>query len=64
MHISWNFEKDHSCSLLIFLPMDTIDFKEETGRKKKSGRRDLNPQLSPWEGDILPLNYSRRKTRN
>lgn len=24
-----------------------------------SGGRDLNPQPSPWEGDILPLNYHR-----
>ena len=22
-----------------------------------SGRRDLNPQPSPWKGDALPLNY-------
>ncbi len=25
-----------------------------------SGGRDLNPQPSPWEGDILPLNYHRK----
>jgi hypothetical protein len=24
-----------------------------------SGRRDSNPQLQPWEGRALPLNYSR-----
>src|SRR3989344_8304952 len=24
-----------------------------------SGRRELNPLPSPWQGDILPMNYSR-----
>jgi hypothetical protein len=24
-----------------------------------SGRRDLNPRPSPWQGDALPLSYSR-----
>ena len=26
-----------------------------------SGRWDLNPRPSPWEGDILPLNYARTR---
>jgi hypothetical protein len=26
-----------------------------------SGRRDSNSRLSPWEGDVLPLHYSRMK---
>ncbi len=26
----------------------------------KSGRWDSNPRRSPWEGDILPLNYTRK----
>ncbi|GEM_PF-1970044 len=26
---------------------------------KWSGRRDLNPRPSPWQGDALPLSYSR-----
>ena len=26
-----------------------------------SGKRDLNPRPSPWQGDALPLSYSRRK---
>ncbi len=26
---------------------------------KKSGRRDLDPRPSPWQGDALPLSYSR-----
>ncbi len=26
---------------------------------KKSGKRDLNPRHSPWQGDALPLSYSR-----
>ena len=25
-----------------------------------SGRRDSNPRPSPWQGDILPLNYFRK----
>ncbi len=24
-----------------------------------SGRRDLNPRPFPWQGNVLPLNYSR-----
>ncbi len=24
-----------------------------------SERRDSNPRPSPWQGDVLPLNYSR-----
>jgi hypothetical protein len=28
-------------------------------RKSWSGRRDLNSRLSPWQGDTLPLSYSR-----
>ena len=27
-----------------------------------SGRRDLNPQPSPWQGVALPLSYSRETT--
>ncbi len=27
---------------------------------RKSGRRDLNPRPSPWQGDALPLSYFRR----
>jgi hypothetical protein len=27
-----------------------------------SGRRDLNPRPSPWQGDALPLSYSRNGT--
>jgi hypothetical protein len=32
-----------------------------TGRQVAtwSGRRDLNPRPSPWQGDALPLSYSR-----
>ena len=27
--------------------------------KNWSGKRDLNPRPSPWQGDALPLSYSR-----
>lgn len=27
-----------------------------------SGRRELNPLSSPWQGDILPVNYARITT--
>ena len=27
--------------------------------KEKSGKRDLNPRLQPWQGCTLPLSYSR-----
>ena len=30
---------------------------------KWSGKRDLNPRPSPWQGDALPLSYSRPHTR-
>ena len=29
------------------------------GPSKWSGRWDLNPRPSPWQGDVLPLNYTR-----
>jgi ParB-like chromosome segregation protein Spo0J len=32
---------------------------ETTSVTKKSGKRDLNPRPSPWQGDALPLSYSR-----
>jgi hypothetical protein len=28
-----------------------------------SGKRDLNPRPSPWQGDALPLSYSRFRAR-
>src|SRR5262249_36935277 len=28
----------------------------------RSGKRDLNPRPSPWQGDALPLSYSRTGT--
>ena len=27
--------------------------------KMQSGRWDSNPRPSPWQGDVLPLNYTR-----
>jgi hypothetical protein len=27
---------------------------------KQSGRWDSNPRPSPWQGDVLPLNYTRK----
>ena len=30
-----------------------------TQNAKISGQRDSNSRSSPWEGDILPLNYAR-----
>ena len=33
-----------------------------TGCGDWSGRRDLNPRPSPWQGDALPLSYSRVST--
>jgi hypothetical protein len=27
--------------------------------KNQSGRWDSNPRPSPWQGDVLPLNYTR-----
>ena len=33
--------------------------KPEPSRKSESGGADLNRRPSPWQGDILPLNYRR-----
>jgi hypothetical protein len=30
----------------------------------ESGRRDSNSRPSPWQGDILPLNYARKALIN
>src|ERR1035438_8608362 len=32
----------------------------QSRRAEWSGRRDLNSRPSPWQGDALPLSYSRR----
>ena len=29
-----------------------------------SGKRDSNPRPSPWQGDALPLSYSRKTEKN
>ncbi|SVC02612.1 uncharacterized protein METZ01_LOCUS255466 [marine metagenome] len=37
------------------------DFRLTTWlRHPKSGKRDLNSRLPPWQGDALPLSYSRK----
>ena len=33
--------------------------KEKTVQISWSGKRDSNPRHSPWQGDALPLSYSR-----
>ena len=33
------------------------------GERDMSGKRDLNPRPSPWQGDALPLSYSRNKLK-
>src|SRR5579863_2454402 len=36
--------------------------RSQPGRRRRadwSGRRDLNSRPSPWQGDALPLSYSR-----
>ena len=35
------------------------DETAETTMDYESGKRDLNPRPSPWQGDALPLSYSR-----
>ena len=44
--------------------MRMFTFRSESGRLQSgtsewSGRRDLNSRPSPWQGDALPLSYSR-----
>jgi hypothetical protein len=43
-------------------PPGQIPFKNEPPYKKWSGKGDLNPRPSPWQGDALPLSYSRIHT--
>ena len=33
--------------------------KKQRGNRVWSGKRDSNPRHSPWQGDALPLSYSR-----
>ncbi len=40
-----------------YVKLTNID--EMYNSRYKSGRWDSNPRRSPWEGDILPLNYTR-----
>src|SRR5271168_2556175 len=43
---------------LYFVPFH----RSQPGRRRRaewSGRRDLNSRPSPWQGDALPLSYSR-----
>ncbi len=39
--------------------MAVIDEDELVMKENWSGKRDLNPRPSPWQGDALPLSYSR-----
>ncbi len=43
------------------LPKNGLMTREDKGKSRKnwSGKRDLNPRPSPWQGDALPLSYSR-----
>ena len=40
-----------------------LDFGSST-RRRWSGKRDSNPRPSPWQGDALPLSYSRKSEEN
>src|SRR5271170_4642402 len=40
-------------------PVGDAHLSEDQIRADWSGRRDLNPRPSPWQGDALPLSYSR-----
>src|SRR5271154_7180695 len=42
--------------------MDVHSCRSQSGWRRRaewSGRRDLNSRPSPWQGDALPLSYSR-----
>jgi hypothetical protein len=44
-----------------------LGYAASTQLKKQriwSGKRDLNPRPSPWQGDALPLSYFRQKQKN
>ena len=43
--------------------MAVIDEDELVMKGNWSGKRDLNPRPSPWQGDALPLSYSRSLKR-
>jgi hypothetical protein len=46
-----------ACKPLMGWESRKSDFEEVI--EKWSGKRDLNPRPSPWQGDALPLSYSR-----
>src|SRR5712671_5688547 len=66
-------EELSSCQFAVFRPCRRIsDYNTENQKLKSdsscfrlrtdriwSGRRDLNSRPSPWQGDALPLSYSR-----
>ena len=66
-------EELSSCQFAVFRPRRRIsDYNTENQKLKSdsscfrlrndriwSGRRDLNSRPSPWQGDALPLSYSR-----
>src|SRR6267378_4298977 len=41
------------------LPLNYALLRQRVNQSFWSGRRDLNSRLSPWQGDTLPLSYSR-----
>ena len=55
--LNWGHQHFQCCAL----PTELSRQKDRhNGRPFKSGRRDSNSRPSPWQGDVLPLNYARK----
>lgn len=54
--LNWGHQHFQCCAL----PTELSRQKSRPdGRPLESGRRDSNSRPSPWQGDVLPLNYAR-----
>lgn len=55
--LNWGHQHFQCCAL----PTELSRQKDRhNGRPFESGRRDSNSRPSPWQGDVLPLNYARK----
>ena len=55
--MNWGHQHFQCCAL----PTELSRQKDRhNGRPFESGRRDSNSRPSPWQGDVLPLNYARK----
>ena len=58
LHPNWRRRPDSNRGMGV-LQTPALPLGYAAGFSFWSGRRDLNPRPSPWQGDALPLSYSR-----